>query len=158
MSSQAPWLLFGFPFCSVPGRQRNRGKGRSRAVSLPSLPSPLGLHWSFHVFSSTLASPGSLSSWRTSSPLNDWRLLFTRSVVSDSLRPRGLWPASLLCPGNSPGKNPGVGCHALLQEVFPTQGLNPCLLCVVHWQAASLPLITGEAAICSILGRAFCLS
>ena len=29
--------------------------------------------------------------------------------------------------GNSPGKNTGVGCHALLQEIFPTQGLNPGL-------------------------------
>ena len=26
--------------------------------------------------------------------------------------------------GDSPGKNAGVGCHALLQEIFPTQGLN----------------------------------
>ena len=26
--------------------------------------------------------------------------------------------------GDSPGKNPGVGCHALLQGIFPTQGLN----------------------------------
>ena len=29
--------------------------------------------------------------------------------------------------GNSPGKNTGVGCHALLQGIFPTQGLNPGL-------------------------------
>ena len=29
--------------------------------------------------------------------------------------------------GDSPGKNAGVGCHALLQEIFPTQGLNPGL-------------------------------
>ena len=29
--------------------------------------------------------------------------------------------------GDSPGKNPGVGCHALLQGVFPTQGWNPGL-------------------------------
>ena len=28
-------------------------------------------------------------------------------------------------PGDSPGKNTGVGCHALLQGIFPTQGLNP---------------------------------
>ena len=27
----------------------------------------------------------------------------------------------------SPGKNTGVGCHALLQGIFPTQGSNPCL-------------------------------
>ena len=30
--------------------------------------------------------------------------------------------------GDSTGKNTGVGCHALLQGIFPTQGLNPCLL------------------------------
>ena len=29
--------------------------------------------------------------------------------------------------GNSPGKNTGVGCHALLQGIFPTQGSNPGL-------------------------------
>ena len=29
--------------------------------------------------------------------------------------------------GDSPGKNPGVGCHALLQGIFPTQGVNPDL-------------------------------
>ena len=35
---------------------------------------------------------------------------------------RQLW---LLCPWVFPGKNTGVGCHFLLQEIFPTQGLNP---------------------------------
>ena len=29
--------------------------------------------------------------------------------------------------GDSPGKNIGVGCHALPQGIFPTQGLNPGL-------------------------------
>ena len=33
--------------------------------------------------------------------------------------------------GDSPGKNTGVGCHALLQGIFPTQKLNPGLL---HWR------------------------
>ena len=33
-----------------------------------------------------------------------------------------------LCPWNSPGKNIGVGCHFLLQEIFPTQGSKPGLL------------------------------
>ena len=45
--------------------------------------------------------------------------------------------ARLLCPWDSPGKNTGVGCHALLQGIFWTQGLNLGLL---HWQADSLPL------------------
>ena len=44
-------------------------------------------------------------------------------------------------PGSSvhdfPGKNTGVGCHFLLQRIFLTQGLNPCLLL---WQASSLLL------------------
>ena len=46
------------------------------------------------------------------------------SVESNSLGPHGLSPARLLCPWDSPGKNTGVGCHALFQEIFPTQGLN----------------------------------
>ena len=47
----------------------------------------------------------------------------SRSVVSDSLWPRG--PYS---PWNSPGQNTGVGSHSFLQGIFPTQGLNPGLL------------------------------
>ena len=39
------------------------------------------------------------------------------------LWPCGLWPTRLFCPWGSPGKNTGVGCHALLQGIFPTQGL-----------------------------------
>ena len=46
------------------------------------------------------------------------------SAVSNSLRPHRLWPAKLLCPWDCPGKNSGVGCHALLQGIFLTQGLN----------------------------------
>ena len=38
------------------------------------------------------------------------------------------------CPWDSPGKNTGVGCHFLLQEIFPTQGSNPHLLCLLHRQ------------------------
>ena len=37
------------------------------------------------------------------------------SVVSDSLQLHGLEPTRFLCPWDSPGKNTGVGCHALLQ-------------------------------------------
>ena len=37
-----------------------------------------------------------------------------------TLRPHGLYS-----PWNSPGHNTEVGSHSLLQEIFPTQGLNP---------------------------------
>ena len=42
--------------------------------------------------------------------------------------------------GDPPGKNTRVGFCALLQGIFPTQGLNPCLSCFLHWQVGSLPL------------------
>ena len=45
-------------------------------------------------------------------------------------------------PGSwdSPGKSTGMGCHALFQGTFPSQSSNLCLLCLLHWQAGSLPL------------------
>ena len=51
----------------------------------------------------------------------------SHSVLSDSFWPHGERPARLLYPWDFPGKNTGMGCHFLLQEIFPTQGLNPCL-------------------------------
>ena len=44
----------------------------------------------------------------------------SHSVVSDCLRSHGLYS-----PRTSPGQNTGVGSHALLQGIFPIQGLNP---------------------------------
>ena len=46
---------------------------------------------------------------------------------------------SLLCRWDSPGKKTGVDCHAVLQGIFPTQGLNPSCLHHMHWQEGSLP-------------------
>ena len=43
--------------------------------------------------------------------------------------------------GDSPSKNTEVSCYALLQGIFPTQGSNPHLLYLLHWQAGSLPLM-----------------
>ena len=45
--------------------------------------------------------------------------------MSDSLRLHGLSSTSLLRPWDFPGTNTGMGYHFLLQEIFPTQGLNP---------------------------------
>ena len=47
---------------------------------------------------------------------------WSRSVVSDSL-----WPHGLYGPWNSPGQNTGVGSLPLLQGIFPTQESNPGL-------------------------------
>ena len=69
-------------------------------------------------------------------PLNVLWAYMCASVVSDSLWLYEPQTARLLCPCDSPGKNTGVVCHALLQGIFPTQGSNPW-----HWQEGSLPLV-----------------
>ena len=42
-----------------------------------------------------------------------------------------------LCPRGCPGKNTGVGCHALSQGIFLTWGSS---LCALPWQVGSSPL------------------
>ena len=54
--------------------------------------------------------------------------------------PMNCSPPGLLCSWDSPGKNTGVGCHFLLQVIFPTQGSNSHLLNLLHWETGSLPL------------------
>ena len=55
-----------------------------------------------------------------------WTVL-SHSVVSGSLQPHGRKLSGSSVHGDSPDKNPGVGCHALPQEIFPTQRHNPDL-------------------------------
>ena len=44
--------------------------------------------------------------------------------MSDPQRPHGLQPSRLLHPWDFPGKSTGVGCHCLLQEIFPKTHLT----------------------------------
>ena len=57
----------------------------------------------------------------------------------NSLQSHGLNPDRLLCAWDSPGKNNRVGCHALLQRIFPNQGSKLHLLCLLHWQTGFSP-------------------
>ena len=61
-----------------------------------------------------------------------------------TLQPHRLEPTRLLCPWDSPGTNTGVGCYALLQEIFLTQGLNPCLLHLLHYRQILYYWANGE--------------
>ena len=63
----------------------------------------------------------------------------SRSVMSDSSRPHGLQPTRLLCPWDSPGKNTGVGSHALLQGNLPNPEIKPTSLMFPVLLADSLP-------------------
>ena len=58
--------------------------------------------------------------------------------------PRDWSSPGSFCSWNFPGKNTVVGCYFLLQWIFLTQGFNPYLSCLLHWQADSLPLALSE--------------
>ena len=47
--------------------------------------------------------------------------------LCSTLWPHGLWPTRRLCLWDSSGKSTGVGCHFLLQGIFPTQESSPSL-------------------------------
>ena len=83
--------------------------------------------------------------WPYLTPSTSFWVYSVASVVSYSLWPHGLKPARRLCPWDFPSKNTGVGCHSLLQGIFLTQGSNPYLLCLLHWQVGSLLWTTREA-------------
>ena len=55
-------------------------------------------------------------------------LAFSQESVSRSVVSHSLQPTRLLCPWDSAGKNTEVGCHSLLQGIFPMQRSNPALL------------------------------
>ena len=72
--------------------------------------------------------------------------LFCFGGLVTKLCPTFVTPWTIACwsfhPWNSPSKNTRVGCHFLLQETFPTQGWNPCLLhisCIGRWILTSEP-------------------
>ena len=57
---------------------------------------------------------------------------------SDSGTP---WTYQIPLSWDSPGKNTGAGCHALVQRIFLIQGSNLCLSNSLLWQVDSLPLV-----------------
>ena len=97
-------------------------------------------HFSSHQLRPDVKTSKCISNARTFSGhriLEHWQNLsicleFSINFMSDSLWSYGLQFSSLLCPWDFPHKNTGVGCHFMLQEVFPIQGSNPQLLCLLH--------------------------
>ena len=82
------------------------------------------------IFPTQGSNPGLLHWQEDSLPLSHQGSPFTGHYVCEvaqscpTLRHPGLEPTRLPCPWNSTGKNTGVGSHALLQGIFPTQGSN----------------------------------
>ena len=119
----------------LPTQGSNQGLPHCRGIlyHLSHNGSPRTLEWVTYPFSSGSSQPRNLT--RVSCIADRFFTTWVRreapseseshSVVFDSL-----WPHGLYSPWNSPGQNTGVGSLSLLQEIFPTQGLNPGLL---HW-------------------------
>ena len=78
--------------------------------------------------------------WRDRIVLNLWFSMLS-PISPDSFRSYRLQPSRPLCLWDSPGKNTGVVCHFLLQGIFPTQESKQWFLCLLHWQAGSLPVL-----------------
>ena len=57
----------------------------------------------------------------------------------------------LLCSRNFPGKNTAVGCHALLQGIFLSQGQNPHLQHLLHGRQILYCSATGEAPLVTLM-------
>ena len=70
-----------------------------------------------------------------------WDLRLYCALLSHSVMSNSCDPMDCSLPGSSvhldsPGRNTGVGCHALLQGIFPTQRSNPGLPCcrqILYW-------------------------
>ena len=102
-----PWTLMVASCCPRKGTKNYRAKHETRC---PAQSSQRHLH-------QFLISENWAVSWH-------WVSEWSHSVVSNSLWPHGLQPTRLFCPWDFPGRNTGVGCHFLPQEIFPIQGLN----------------------------------
>ena len=82
--------------------------------------------------------------------------VLSHSVLSDSWRPPELQTTGSSVHGDAPGKDTGVGCHDLLQGIFPTQGSNaglPHCRRILYWLSYQvlqhaltirLPVFTGN--------------
>ena len=106
------------------------------SVDFSVKPSPMAVQW-LRLPASIAEGVGSIPVWGTKIP-DAPRM---RAVAQSCQTLCSSMDCSL--PGSSvhfPGKNTGVGCHFLLQGIFPTQRSNLYLLCLPHWQADSLPL------------------
>ena len=115
-----------------PGRRRSK---QGAEMGLEPRPSPPN--------SGTFLNPGVHLEFAETHKAAWCMMCWSRLVTPGTIRTR------LLCSWDSPGTNTGLGCHALLQGIFPTQGSNPCLLHLLNGQASSLPLAPPGKAICS---------
>ena len=132
-------------FLSVPGSLLCRDLPVQAAQAPRSLPSPGHSMLSRPGWTPSRLSPHLITTPQKACEQSVYLCVLCRvpshfSCVQLSCDPVGCSPPGFSVHGGSPGKNTGVGCCALLQGIFLTQGSNLCLLCLLDWQVGSLPL------------------
>ena len=92
-------------------------------------PNTRGFTWNFQRYTASISwlIPRGPSWGQTQKTGKEAEVMSVAQSCLTLCNPMDYSPARLLCPWGSPGKNTGVGCPSLLQEVFPTQGSNPGL-------------------------------
>ena len=90
-----------------------------------------------------------LEHWQSLSICLEFSINLSFYIINecDSLWSYGLQSTRLVCPWDFPHKNTGVGCHFMLLEIFPIQGSNPHLLCLLHCRGILNHWTIGEATI-----------
>ena len=87
----------------------------------------------------------SLSYARPFTMTRRWSMYLVTQSCLTPYDPMDCSPAGSSVHGDSPGKNTGVGCHFLLQRIFPAQGLNLYLLCyrwsLYHWATNGVDMV-----------------
>ena len=134
-------VILGFP-SGTSGKEHTCQCRRHRDVGLiPGLGRSPGRGHGNSLLYSGLRNPMDRGAWQGT-------LHGVTSVASDPVWLRGVYPARLLCPWDSPGQNTGVGSGPLLQGIFPTQGLNPGLRIAdgffTNWATREAPAEEGK--------------
>ena len=141
------WEWVAFPFSSGTSQSRNQTR-------VSCIAGRVFTNWAMREALCIKYSPASwvllyprFCIWGVNQPqmLSMHACMLSCSVVSDFLRPCELYTTKLLHPWNFPDKNTGAGCYFFLLAIFPTQGLNPCLLhllqyCSIYCWELNLPV------------------
>ena len=133
MAPHSSTLAWKIPWTEEPGRLQSMGSLRVRhdwatSLSLSCIGGGNGNPLQYYCLENPRdGEPGGLLSMGSQRVGYDWSDLTAAAAPVVLCNPMACNPPGSSVPGDSPGKNAGVGCHALLQGIFPTQGSNPGL-------------------------------
>ena len=133
MASHSSTFAWKIPWTEEPGRLQSMGSRRVGHNWATSLSLFTFMHWRRKWKPTPMFLPGESHGQRSLAGYSPWDQtwltnIFIYTTAQSLVRPHRRQPTRLPHPWGSPGKNTGVGCHSLLQRIFPIQGLKLGLL------------------------------